>query len=588
MGTKPWQLQQASDAIRIYRDQYRGAKAEDDDGPSVPAFVDDAARLERLREVIRLRHYASSTEKTYLHWNRRFLAYRHDTEAEGEPTAADAKAFLTHLAMVEKVSASTQNQAFSALLLLFREVLHVDLEEMAQTVRAKRGPKLPTVMSVTEVQRLLSAVEPPFQLMVKLLYGSGLRLGELLRLRVKDLDFDGGLVVVRSGKGDKDRATLLPVTLCDELHAHLAKVRAWHEVDVANGYGEAPLPDALARKHPNAGREWGWQYVFPADKVAVDPADGKTRRYHVYDQDLQKAVRRAARKAGLAKPRHGCPDTPVKLKVSDIHQLYSPSEEVIEVIFRFGIYRKPVSFPGGVLKVRHDSEGNWSVVSGMYFPDESTTERWSGGLDQSMQDDSKGHDDSASVDTRLSGPYGFLTAKHSASLEDAVAAFNRIAAENEIGKTQKPLTAKEVIAAMRSWGERKECSEETRTVFQQIIETNELRPGDQLSFTSRRISEGHVFDVWEVRFGDGKGSTAWFKIRDVVLASRPKTPQELTLWSDYKDAVAESFSHFKRGTSKYRSKADQAKLRQLSDQVVQSSVAEGPAEEPTNPEGNKP
>ena len=205
VGTKPWQLQQASDAIRIYRYQYRGAKAGADGSPAAQAFVDDAARLERMREVIRLRHYARSTEKTYLHWNRRFLTYRHETGTEGEPTAADAKAFLTHLAMVEKVSPSTQNQAFSALLLLFREVLHVDLEEMAQTVRAKRGPKLPTVLSVAEVQRLLSAVEPALQLMLKLLYGSGLRLGELLRLRVKDLDFDAGLVVVRSGKGDKDR-----------------------------------------------------------------------------------------------------------------------------------------------------------------------------------------------------------------------------------------------------------------------------------------------------------------------------------------------------------------------------------------------
>ena len=145
VGTKPWQLQQASDAIRIYGYQYRGAKAGDGDSPTTHAMLDDAARLERLREVIRLRHDARSTEKTYLHWNRRFLAYRNNTGAEGEPTTADAKAFLTHLAMVEKVSASTQNQAFSALLLLFREVLRADLEEMAQTVRAKRGPKLPTV-----------------------------------------------------------------------------------------------------------------------------------------------------------------------------------------------------------------------------------------------------------------------------------------------------------------------------------------------------------------------------------------------------------------------------------------------------------
>jgi integron integrase len=225
----------------------------------------------------------------------------------GEPTATDAKAFLTHLAMVGKVSASTQNQAFSALLLLFREVLRTDLEEMAQTVRARRGPKLPTVLSVAEVQRLLTAVESGYALMVKLLYGSGLRLGELVRMRVKDLDFDAGLLVVRSGKGDKDRTTLMPASLHDELHAHLDKIRQWHEADLANGYGEAPLPEALSRKYPNAGFEWGWQYVFPADKVAADPADGKTRRYHVYEKNLQGAVKRARQAAGIAK--HATPHT---------------------------------------------------------------------------------------------------------------------------------------------------------------------------------------------------------------------------------------------------------------------------------------
>jgi integron integrase len=209
--------------------------------------------------------------------------------------------------MVEKVSASTQNQAFSALLLLFREVLRTDVEEMAQTVRAKRGRKMPTVLSVAEVRAVLAAVEPEYQLLVKLLYAGGLRLNELLRLRVKDLDFDAGLLVVRSGKGDKDRTTLLPASLHEELRSHLKQVRQWHDADLANGYGEAPLPDALARKYPNAGREWGWQYVFPADKVAVDPADGKTRRYHVFDQHVQKAVCRAARKAGLVK--HATPHT---------------------------------------------------------------------------------------------------------------------------------------------------------------------------------------------------------------------------------------------------------------------------------------
>jgi integron integrase len=306
VGVKPWQIQQAADAVRIYRYQYRGAgkvtKSTGSGTPAVQEDVDDRGLLARMREIIRLRHYSRSTEKTYLHWSRRFLDYRRKIGLSGEPTVEDVKAFLTRLAMVEKISASTQNQAFNALLLLFREVLRTDLEEMAQTVRAKRGRKLPTVLSVKEVQALLAAVEPEYQLMVKLLYGGGLRLMELLRLRVKDLDFDAGLVIVRSGKGDKDRSTLLPETLRDALRSHLATVREWHEKDLAQGYGEAPLPDALARKYPNAGREWGWQYVFPADKVAVDPADGKMRRYHVYEKTLQAAVRRAVRKAGIVKP----------------------------------------------------------------------------------------------------------------------------------------------------------------------------------------------------------------------------------------------------------------------------------------------
>jgi len=263
--------------------------------------MDDAALLKRLREVIRLRHYAESTEKTYLHWSRRFLAYRRRTGLQGEPTSADVKAFLTRLAMAEKVSASTQNQAFSALLLLFREVLRIDLAEMAQTVRARRGRRLPTVLSVREVQTLLAQVEPEFQLMVKLLYGSGLRLMELLRLRVQDIDFDAGLVMVRCGKGDRDRSTLLPVSLHEDLRSHLEKVRRWHESDLAQGHGEAALPYALGRKYPGAGKEWGWQYVFPADKVSVDPADGRVRRYHVCEKALQAAVRAAVKKAGITK-----------------------------------------------------------------------------------------------------------------------------------------------------------------------------------------------------------------------------------------------------------------------------------------------
>lgn len=294
VGVKPWQVQQAADAVRIYRYQYRRAQGNGEGDASGPAAgMDDSALLRRLREVIRLRHYAESTERTYVHWSRRFLAYRRKAGLRGEPTSADVKAFLTRLAMARKVSASTQNQAFSALLLLFREVLRRDLEEMAQTVRARRGRRLPTVLSVREVQALLGAVEPEFQLTVRMLYGSGLRLTELLRLRVKDIDFDGGLVMVRSGKGDRDRSTLLPVSFQEGLRSHLEKVRRWYESDLAQGFGEAPLPYALARKYPKAGKERGWQYLFPADKVGIDPADGKVRRYHVYGGKVQAAVRPA-------------------------------------------------------------------------------------------------------------------------------------------------------------------------------------------------------------------------------------------------------------------------------------------------------
>ncbi len=303
-GIQPWQIRQAADALLIYRYQYRRASDTSEVAVASDASIasDNGTLLSRLREVIRLRHYAPSTEKTYLHWTRRFLYYRQRTGRPGPPTSGDVKAFLTRLAMVDRVSASTQNQAFSALLLLFREILRTDLNDIAKTVRAKRGRKLPTVLSVAEVQALLAAVEPEHALMTRLLYGSGLRMMELLRLRVKDVDFDAGLITVRSGKGDKDRTTLLPVSLHDALRAQLRKVREWHESDLSKGIGEAPLPNALARKYPNAAKELGWQYLFPADKIALDPADGKVRRYRVYEKNLQVAIRRAVRRARIHKP----------------------------------------------------------------------------------------------------------------------------------------------------------------------------------------------------------------------------------------------------------------------------------------------
>jgi integron integrase len=301
VGVKPWQIQQAADAVRIYRYQYKGADKDSDLKDNTLNINDEDNLLNRLQEIIELRHYARSTGKTYIHWTRKFLHYRKQANLNCEFESKDVKAFLTRLAMVEKVSASTQNQAFNALLLFYREVLRIDLEDIANTVRARKGRKIPTVLSVEEVQRLFDATEDEYLLMVKLLYGSGLRLMELLQLRVKDVDFDSGLIHVKSGKGDKDRTTILPESLCEELRSHLIKVKEFHEIDLKNGYGEAPLPDALHKKYPNAGKEWGWQYFFPADKIQVDPQDGKIRRYHFYSKNLQQAIRRAVIKSGITK-----------------------------------------------------------------------------------------------------------------------------------------------------------------------------------------------------------------------------------------------------------------------------------------------
>jgi len=221
------------------------------------------------------------------------------------PTAlgeADVKRYLSHLAMERRVAASTQNQAFNALLFLFREVLVQPLDGLQDTVRARRGARLPVVFSQEEVRRLLDAMAGTTKLMAQLTYGAGLRLMECVTLRVKDLDFDQRRVIVRRGKGDKDRSTLLPASLVDPLKAHLWRVKARHDADLAEGHGEVRLPDALDRKYPNAGREWAWQYVFPSAILSPDREDGKLRRFHTAESNLQKAVKEALRKSGI--PKH--------------------------------------------------------------------------------------------------------------------------------------------------------------------------------------------------------------------------------------------------------------------------------------------
>lgn len=256
--------------------------------------------LDGLRLAIRARHYSLRTEEAYLAWARRFLLF-HSLHSPADLGVPAINAFLTHLAVDEQVSASTQNQALNAIVFLFREVLRLELEGPIAPVRAKRPQRLPVVLTRAEVRAILEQLPGGYQLMARLLYGAGLRLMECLRLRVKDLDFAQRQILVRDGKGMKDRVTMLPDSLAGPLRAHLEGVRAVFQQDLAAGQPGVYLPFALERKYPNAGREWAWQYVFPAESPALDPRSGQVRRHHVHESGLQKAVRAAARRAGVAK-----------------------------------------------------------------------------------------------------------------------------------------------------------------------------------------------------------------------------------------------------------------------------------------------
>jgi len=259
-----------------------------------------AEALADEQRLLRLRHYSPRTETAYLDWARRFAAYCR-MRPPAALTEGDVKRYLSHLAMERRVAASTQNQAFNALLFLFRETLARPLESLQDTVRARRGERLPVVFSRNEVQLLFGCMSGTTKLMAQLTYGAGLRLMECVRLRVKDIDFDQRRVIVRCGKGDKDRSTLLPQALVEPLRAHLARVKALHEADLAQGHGEVHMPGALGRKYPNAGREWAWQYVFPSTVLSPDREDGKLRRFHTAESNLQRAVKDALRGAGIAK-----------------------------------------------------------------------------------------------------------------------------------------------------------------------------------------------------------------------------------------------------------------------------------------------
>ena len=269
---------------------------------SVTASPPAARRLlDSVRDVIRLKHYSLRTEETYVHWIRRFI-YFHGKRHPRELGGAEVTAFLNHLVASRDVAAATQNQALAALLFLYREVLATPLAWLDGVERAKRPARVPTVLSRAEVSALLAGMTGTKWLMAALLYGAGLRLRERLTLRVKDVEFDYRQIVVRQGKGAKDRRTLLPAQVIEPLQAHLERARALHSRDLDAGYGEVELPHALARKYPNAGRQWGWQFAFPSHKFSVDPRSGVIRRHHVYENYVIRGVKLATAQARIAKP----------------------------------------------------------------------------------------------------------------------------------------------------------------------------------------------------------------------------------------------------------------------------------------------
>ena len=249
--------------------------------------------FEQVRDQMRLLHYSLRTEETYLHWIKRYILF-HGKRHPAEMGEREITAFLTHLAVDKNVAASTQNQALAAVLFLYKKVLNQELDWMEGIVRARRPVRIPEVMSPQQVKALLHALTGTHQLIARLLYGTGMRLMEAIRLRVRDINFDYRQITVRSGKGGKDRVTVLPDSLMNPLKIHLARVRTLHKADLAEGYGQVYLPHALDRKYKNADREWGWQYVFPSQKRSEDPLSNMIRRHHVDEKGLQRAIKQAA------------------------------------------------------------------------------------------------------------------------------------------------------------------------------------------------------------------------------------------------------------------------------------------------------
>ncbi|MDY0191650.1 MAG: integron integrase [Desulfuromonas sp.] len=261
----------------------------------------DLKLMDQVRETLRYFHYAYRTELSYCQWILRYIRYHSGNTHPAQLGASDIERYLSYLVVEGKVSASTQKQALNALIFLYQKVLHMPIEDQIAPIRSKKGRRVPTVFTKDEVAVVLQNLKGTYALMAKLLYGAGLRLTECMRLRIQDVDFGQNRLYVRASKGDKDRVSLLPQGVMDELARHIERVKILHQQDLTDGFGSVYLPEALARKYPNAEKELAWQYVFPARSRSIDPRSGVMRRHHVSESGLQKAVKTAVRKAGIPK-----------------------------------------------------------------------------------------------------------------------------------------------------------------------------------------------------------------------------------------------------------------------------------------------
>jgi integron integrase len=294
-----WQVKQASEAIQIYQ-YYKERKKTEKIKESLELNAQWKLIAESMQKILRLMHRSYRTEQAYIGWVRQFYRFMKG-RSPYSIESRDVKDFMTYLAVERNVAISTQNQAFNAILFLFRHILDKKINDISDAVRAKKNIRLPVVLTKQEIERLFNQMSGVSLLMAKIIYGCGLRLRECLQLRIKDIDFERKAVTIRSGKGDKDRETVLPETLKDSLSSHLKIIRKMFEKDRANNVPGVQLPNALERKYPNAGKEWAWFWVFPSDRLSVDPVTKIVRRHHIYDGNLHVQIRRSVKEANIAK-----------------------------------------------------------------------------------------------------------------------------------------------------------------------------------------------------------------------------------------------------------------------------------------------